>query len=771
MQINRSALRVMLAASMFAAAGCGSDSGSGPKAGPPAKINVVTAPSATATVGTTAGTFSVKVTDAAGIAISGAAVSFFGTGGATVSPASAVTDAAGLASTQVTLGTIAGTLTVSASAVGVSLPATSTFTSIAGATSKIVVTPRTLRLVFIGDTARVTATAQDQFGNLAGANAISFVSLDPTLVSVDAAGLVRALRQGGTALVLSSSNGKSDTTTVTVLPAGSTFCTGVVGVTAMNVGDVQTFAGVQYACVPGATTGAEYAVVAFNSSPDMTSSFSASIKGNGLGVAPTTFLSPSGAPALRSVSGGQSAPPPQLDERFHLALLAHAKAEHPDFGSARAARRTQATRSISGTGSGAINAAVIPATAKVGDLVTLNVSANSCAGAVNRPVRVAAIGTRSIVLADTLNPVGGFTDTDYQRISARFDTLVYPLDVGAFGAPSDIDANGRVAIIFTRTVNELVDSTSGYFVGGFFNPRDLFPKVATVAADNCAGSNEGEMFYMLVPAPAGINGVKHSTGFVDSVTTGIIAHEFQHLINGSRRFYINKSAQDFEDVWLNEGLSHMAEELLYYRESGFTPRQNLNDSTIRILNRPLYGFFKNDAASNFSRLLAYLKAPSANSPYANNDELATRGATWSFLRYAADRLGTTDGNIWQRFDDATTTGLETLKLVFGTDPVPLVKDWTVANYVDDLGVTSDPRYVHKSWNYRNILTTTFLNNPTYPLAVTGLAEGATSNFLVRGGSAAYARLSVPAGREGLLTFTSGGGAPVTPMQFVVVRTK
>ena len=730
----------------------------------------MTAPKSNATVGTSGGTFAVSVTDVAGIAIAGQAVSFFGTGGVTVSPASGVTDAAGLASTQVSLGTVAGTVSVSASAVGISLPATSTFTSIAAATSKIVVTPKTLRLIFVGDTARVTATAEDQFGNLAGANAISFVSLDPTLVSVDATGLVRVLRQGGTAFIVSASSGKADTTTVTVLPPGSTNCTGLVGVTTMAVGDVQTFAGVQYACVPGSTAGAEYTVVAFNSSTDQTNAFSTSVKGNGLGVAPSAFTAPLGAPLLRSLSGSRPTAPLEMDERFHLALLARAKAEHPSFATARAARRMQVTRSITGTGGTAINAAIIPATAKVGDLVTLNVSANSCASPTNRPVRVAAIGTKSIVLADTLNPVGGFTDTDYQRISARFDTLVYPLDVGAFGAPSDIDNNGRVALIFTRTVNELVDSTSGYFVGGFFNPRDLFPKVATVAADNCAGSNEGEMFYLLVPAPDGINGVKHSAGFVDSVTTGIIAHEFQHLINGSRRF-INPAADNFEDVWLNEGLSHVAEELLYYHESGFTPRQNLNDSTIRILNRPLYGFFKNDGAANLSRLLAYLKAPSANSPYANNDDLATRGATWSFLRYAADRLGTTDGTIWQRFDDATTTGLATLQLVLGQDPVPLVKDWTVANYVDDLGVSSDPRYMHKSWNYRNILTTTFLNNPTYPLAVTGLADGATSNFAIRGGSAAYARFSVLAGREGLLTFSSGGGAPVTPMQFVVVRTK
>ena len=66
---------------------------------------------------------------------------------------------------------------------------------------------------------------------------------------------------------------------------------------------------------------------------------------------------------------------------------------------------------------------------------------------------------------------------------------------------------------------------------------------------------------------------------------------------------------------------------------------------------------------------------------------------------------------------------------------------------------------------------TFLNIPTYPLPVTSLVDGAKKDLLIRGGSAGYLRFSVPAGKEGLLTFSSGGGAPSTPLQFVVVRTK
>jgi hypothetical protein len=103
--------------------------------------------------------------------------------------------------------------------------------------------------------------------------------------------------------------------------------------------------------------------------------------------------------------------------------------------------------------------------------------------------------------------------------------------------------------------------------------------------------------------------------------------------------------------------------------------------------------------------------------------------------------------------------------------VPLLHDWAVANYADDFGTTSDSRYLHPSWNFRSIYTTTFLNNPTYPLKTTALDGNAKVNLLIRGGSAAYVRFAAPAGKEALLNLSSAGGAPSAPLQFVLIRTR
>jgi hypothetical protein len=121
----------------------------------------------------------------------------------------------------------------------------------------------------------------------------------------------------------------------------------------------------------------------------------------------------------------------------------------------------------------------------------------------------------------------------------------------------------------------------------------------------------------------------------------VLAHEFQHLINASRRLYVN-SAAAFEDKWLDEGLAHIAEELLFYRESGLTPRLNIDINRVRATTAARSAY-NADMAANGGRYRIYLQNPATSSPYAVDvDSLSTRGAVWSLLRYSIDRLNAND---------------------------------------------------------------------------------------------------------------------------------
>jgi hypothetical protein len=413
----------------------------------------------------------------------------------------------------------------------------------------------------------------------------------------------------------------------------------------------------------------------------------------------------------------------------------------------------------------------LPTSVSVGDLITINVNASdACTNPVRHAVRVVAIGTKALILNDTLNPKPGFAPADYQRFAARFDTLVYPMDTDAFGEPTDIDKNGRIAIVFTRAVNELTPRSSGSYVGGLTFSRDLFPQVATPRASACLASNEGEYFYLMAPDPTGtINGNVRTNAFVDANSTGVIAHEFVHLINASRKLYVNTAAPKFEEKWLDEGLAHVAEELLFYREAGLSPRSNVTYQTL-ISSPRIRTAYLNDMAGNQGRYRDFLASPAGDSPYRAGDELPTRGAAWSLLRYLVDRASASDGDLWSRLVNNTAVGTANLQSVFG-DVAPRVRDWSVSNAIDD-APSAPADLSQKSWNWHSIFGGIDGIAALYPLPVTAMSPATPtySGAVVPGGSA-YFTFTVPANGTATLSLGGQSGAAASNLQLVIVRTK
>jgi hypothetical protein len=457
---------------------------------------------------------------------------------------------------------------------------------------------------------------------------------------------------------------------------------------------------------------------------------------------PLTDVAPNAAPTSTA---------PALDIGYGMRLNARTRA--------RFAGRFQAARSAFESGSAlprGMSRTLGVAAPQIGDIVTVNVQTDSaCTKIIKRGARVVAISQQAIVLSDTLNPSGGFSAADFQRFAVRFDTLVYPVDVANFGTPADIDKNGKVVMLFTTAVNALTPRNSTSYVGGFFFDRDLFPVADALPLQGCAGSNYSEMFYLLAPDPAGvINGNPRPTAFVDSVTTSVLAHEFQHLINASRRLYVTQGVEDFETTWLNEGLSHVAEELLFFHIAGLTSRQNIDTlklrSSLTILNS-----FNNDMSSNAARYRTFLVAPSDNSPFRDDDSLETRGAAWNLLRYLADRKGGTESGTWQALVNTAKTGLPNLTAVFGGNIASQVHDWNVSHYTDDAVSGLPVEHTQPSWNWHSVFKALSKTGPAYPLLVKSLTAGSTSGTLI-GGAAAYYRFSVPAGTSATVTITSTG---------------
>ena len=636
--------------------------------------------------------------------------------------------------------------------------------------ASVIVEPTTLDLA-VGQEHDLGVALFDGEGNALSGRPLFWSTSNASIVSVTLAGRVRGVGPGN-AVVTVSSEGQTAAVQISVTGEGGSNC-GALTPTVLAVGEVRRLADAARStlCLP---PDGDYALVAFSGLSAGSVGMNFEALGTRAAVGPP---SPAIAPAADVAIGGPSRSL-AVGASFERDLRDRARGAAREFGpgARRVATERRAARAAGRAPAGGVNLSLSPTLAlELGDLVTLNGNAegNGCtAPRSDRGGRVAAVSARAVVVADTANPANGFTDDDYRQFAEAFDANVYPVDVAAFGEPTDIDESSRTIIFFTRAVNELTERGASSYVGGFFFGRDLLPR-APIPAQNysgCAGSNEVEMFYMLVPDPTGVvNGNVRTKEFVRSRTIGVLGHEFQHLINFGRRLYVN-NALDFEETWLDEGLSHVAEELLYYRAAegaGLEPRQNLTIEAVRQAVTALNDY----QASNLGRLSEYLRKPASNSPYASNDELATRGAAWQYLRYVADRRGGDEHTLWHALVNSRVSGFENLEAALGTDPVDLARDWAVAQYVDDAGLSSDPIFSHPSWNFRSVLPALSSNGGTFPLATVRVLPGATGVSLA-GGGAAYLRFGVDAGGDNAYVgISSQGQAPPAAVDLTLIRTR
>lgn len=743
-------------------AACGGDGGTGPSTNPPARLDALTDLARSGPVGSAMpGGIVVKVTDASGRPVQNAAVALAVTlGNGSTTPRIATTDSKGQATATWTLGTIVGPNEVTAAVTGVSTQIKFEAAGTPGEVSTIAISPPAARLLPSVDTMRLSARSLDAFGNVT-MPVPAFQVRDPSLLSIDATGLVRALRRGSGTYVVATAGARTDSVLVTVLATGQSICTAAASPIDLTIGQVITDVSGQGFCVHASTDGAEYAIIPYYD-PGVPSA-TTQVEVRGQGVVPLSLP----AAMLRPSTTLQPRVPTVIpDDQFESRLR--------DRERAGAAPRLESARSWFKARRDVIRAqptaGVVAPT--VGDIMKLNVNANSfCDNADLRTGRVMAITDKAIVVADTANPVGGFTDAEYQSIGVTFDTLVDPVDRGAFGTPTDIDNNGHVIMFFTRAVNELTSSGSNSVVLGYFFQRDLFPKTASPGP--CPGSNVAEMFYLLVPDSAGVvNNNKRSKSQVISFTNGTVAHEYQHLINASRRMYVNGAGTNFEEKWLDEGLAHTAEELNFWRASGRSPRTNIDAS---MFNDPIalaaYSTFE---VNNFRRYQTYLSRTETQAPVGvndNDDDLPTRGAIWNFLRFAADRLPDGSENaFWFNLVNSKTSGITNLTSALGAAPSPLLRDWAISVFMDDNAANVDPRYQQPSWNLRSAMTGNGTSLP-FPLATRTLSDGVANTVPMASGGVAFLRFSVASGQDALLTVTSSGQLLPSTVQLAVVRVR
>ena len=291
---------------------------------------------------------------------------------------------------------------------------------------------------------------------------------------------------------------------------------------------------------------------------------------------------------------------------------------------------------------------------------------------------VRAISERAIVYVDLQAPSNGFTQAELDAFGEMFDDPIYPTDVQIYGSPSDVDGNDKIIILLTPRVNALTDSDENGFIAGFFYGCDL------VDSQRCNDTNSAEIFYSMVPDPTGQFSAPRSRQIVLRTVPGVLAHEFQHMINFGRKGRLDQ-------LWLSEGLAHMAEELV-----GRVFAQRGDVATAADFRNP-----------NFSRARTYLASPASTSLVDEESPgtLALRGVGWLFVEYIFQHYGGND--LMHRLTGAATLGADNVQAQTNRPWEDVFSEFAVALWASGaselLGVTLEPHLTFGDFALRGLV--------------------------------------------------------------------
>jgi hypothetical protein len=322
---------------------------------------------------------------------------------------------------------------------------------------------------------------------------------------------------------------------------------------------------------------------------------------------------------------------------------------------------------------------------------------------------------------DTLSS-GNLTHAHLKNIADVFDAQIRPSNATHFGTESDVDGNGKVIILVTPVVNRLTPPSSSGFIAGFFLSIDLYaPGQGGVLAGT---TNHAEIFYLLAADPSATWGNKHETADVADENIRTTAHEYEHLISFSHRLF--QQGSTFQITWLEEGMAHMAEDLLGWNQS------------------------------NVNRANLYLADPGGMTLEHNWAPLEQRGGIYLFLRYLGDRFGTA---IYKSILQSRCVGRPCIEAITGEDFYQTVADFLATLYLSGKGINATNKY-----NYQSI----DLNNFTaVPIASHDVGDPAVNGTVWRAGGDFYL-FANPTTSTGRFVFDASANAR---LRAVIVRTQ
>ncbi|UTC68381.1 MULTISPECIES: hypothetical protein [unclassified Treponema] len=206
-----------------------------------------------------------------------------------------------------------------------------------------------------------------------------------------------------------------------------------------------------------------------------------------------------------------------------------------------------------------------------------------------------------------------------------------------FGKAADIDKNGKITIIFSKTINDEKKAL------GFFNSADFFKnnKDKDSVLYN-PSSNEADIIYAAIPSG------NSSDNYYYKAIAATIGHELTHAVSFTAKTYSRIIEGNLEaarmDIFLDEGLSHLSENLIGYGFSG---------GNIKFFNK----FLKDTVAYSFCK----------NSAAGLSDSAGQRGAMTLFLSWCFWKKGGMDWDVDNKVNLIDKGGISFLKELINSE--------------------------------------------------------------------------------------------------------
>lgn len=328
------------------------------------------------------------------------------------------------------------------------------------------------------------------------------------------------------------------------------------------------------------------------------------------------------------------------------------------------------------------------------------------------------------------------SETEINEVMASFSDKIDE-EQGLFGSESDVNGDTHFVVLLTQAVNEL-GASGGGFLTGYFYALDLYPD------ETYAASNEMEILYTMVPDPTGEFGVQVSKEFtLSNILPSVLPHEFQHMINYNQHVLVRSGSA--EASFLNEALSHLAEDIYSVNASGYMEETGIE---------------------NPSRVGIYLESTSSVC-FTCGSSLAQRGGSYLFIRYLYEQAekgnlagASTGAALIASLLETSNTGVANivnaaLASASTADFSTLLSRFSMALYLSGSASVSDSRYTFSGinlWATQDDNRGTELSGP----AVT-TNTGSSVSALVASSGVSFVKLSGEEIVNGTLSLQFGSG--------------